>query len=138
MTRNLLLVILLSIPLLAGCASKSDVKTGTMPEFTTDLTFDDIPIPKGFKLTRSKSLSFQNDYMRVGRFVYYGREDTNDVLAFIQQQMPLNQWEPISYVDTKQSIRRYEKGDQECTVIVEKRTGWKNCMISIWVSPKSK
>ena len=138
MAKNVFLVMLLSLPLVIGCGSKAEVGPGTIPEFTTDLTFDDIPIPSGFKLQRKKSLSFQNDFIRVGRFVYYGRADSNGVLAFIQQQMPLNQWEPISYVDSKQSIRRYEKGDQECTVIVYKRTGWKNCVITIWVNPKRK
>ena len=138
MVKKSLLVILVSIPLVVGCASKGGVEPGAIQEFTTDLTFGDIPIPKGFKLVRSKSLSFQNDYIRVGRFVYYGRDDVNDALAFIQQQMPLNQWEPVSYVDTQQSIRRYEKGDQECSVIVYNRTGWKNCVITIWVNPKRK
>ena len=91
MVRNVLLVFLLSLPLITGCASKPQVGAGTIPEFTTDLTFNDIPIPKGFRLVRKKSLSFQNDYIRVGRFVYYGRSSVNDVLAFVQQQMPLNQ-----------------------------------------------
>ena len=138
MAKRILMVMLLSLPLVVGCGSKSEVGHSTIPEFTTDLTFNDIPIPKGFNLKRSKSLSFQNDYIRVGRFVYYGREDSNEVLGFIQQQMPLNQWEPISYVDSNQSIRRYEKGDQECTVIIYNRTGWKNCVITIWVNPKRK
>ncbi|MCX6338772.1 MAG: hypothetical protein NTX71_02490 [Candidatus Aureabacteria bacterium] len=122
----------------AGC-KKGDQPAGSpQVAFSNDVTFEDIPVPAGFSLVRNDSYSFQNDVTRVGRLIYKGRSDINNVLAFFQQQMPLHGWQEMSYIDYRSSTRYYEKEGQSCILTVEPRTGWSNIRIVLSTQPKTK
>ena len=120
-----------------GC-KRGGQTTGAPPvRFSNDVTFEDIPVPAGFKLERNRSYSFQNDVTRVGRLAYEGHSSINHVLAFYQQQMPLHGWQELSYVDYRSSVRYYEKGGQSCILTVEPSKGWHNVRIVLATQPRS-
>ena len=54
------------------------------------IQFDDIPVPQGFFLRnhRNESYSFKDDAIRIGRFVYWGRAEVNDVREYYVEEMP--------------------------------------------------
>lgn len=122
----------------SGC--KKGDQPGGVPsvQFSNDVSFEDIPIPAGFRLKRKESYSFQNDVTRVGHLVYKGHSSINNVLAFYQQQMPLHGWQEMSYIDFRSSIRYYEKEGQSCIISVVPKTGWDNVNIMIDTRPKSR
>ncbi|MDD5556604.1 MAG: hypothetical protein PHN82_05045 [bacterium] len=125
-----------------GCVSgcrKAD-QPGGVPsvQFSTDVSFEDIPVPAGFTLKRKDSYSFQNDMVRVGRLVYTGRSGVNNVLAFYQQQMPLHGWQEMSYIDFRSSVRYYEKAGQSCILTVQPRKAWRNVEIVLDTRPKAR
>ncbi|MCX6355609.1 MAG: hypothetical protein NTZ78_12035 [Candidatus Aureabacteria bacterium] len=123
---------------MTGC-KKGDQPAGSpQVAFSSDVSFEDIPVPAAFVLKRSNSYSFQNDVTRVGRLIYEGRSSLNDVLAFYQQQMPLHGWQEMSYIDYYSSTRYYEKEGQSCILTVEPKIGWKNVRIILSTQPKSK
>ncbi|MCX6356583.1 MAG: hypothetical protein NT045_01685 [Candidatus Aureabacteria bacterium] len=131
-------LVILSLAVVGGC-KKGDQPAGTpQVAFSNDVSFEDIPVPAGFVLKRRDSYSFQNDVTRVGRLVYEGRSDMNNVLAFYQQQMPLHGWQEMSYIDYRSAVRYYEKEGQSCILTVEGMTGWKNVRIVLSTQPKSK
>ena len=140
---SLLLIIgVVTVALYCATGCKKGDQPGGAPQaqFANDVTFEDIPVPSGFTLMRKDSYSFQNDVTRVGRLVYKGRSDINNVLAFYQQQMPLHGWQEMSYVDYRASIRYYEKEGQSCILSVETRglSHWHNIKIVLSTQPKSK
>jgi len=124
----------------AGC-KKGDQPAGSpQVAFSNDVTFEDIPVPAEFSLVRKDSYSFQNDVTRVGRLVYKGRSNINNVLAFYQQQMPLHGWQEMSYIDYRSSTRYYEKEGQSCILTVEQKpmTSWHNVRIVLSTQPRTK
>lgn len=130
----------ISLIALSGCKKNETNYPGTATDvrFSTDVTFEDIPVPAGFTLERGKSYSFQNDVTRVGRLVYTGRSSLNNVLSFYQQQMPLHGWQEMSYVDYDASVRYYEKSGQSCILAVEPIFGLQNIRIVLSTQPLSK
>lgn len=121
-----------------GCKKGDQPAGAPSVGFSNDVTFEDIPVPAGFSLVRKDSYSFQNDVTRVGRLVYKGRSDINNVLAFYQQQMPLHGWQEMSYIDYRSSTRYYEKEGQSCILSIGSRMGWHNTQIVLSTQPKSK
>jgi hypothetical protein len=131
-------LVAVSIVCVTGCQKGGQAASAPQVQFSRDVTFEDIPVPAGFKLERKKSYSFQNDVTRVGRLSYEGRSSINNVLAFYQQQMPLHGWQEMSYVDYGSSIRYFEKGGQSCIITVEPSPGYHNVRIILATQPKSK
>jgi hypothetical protein len=141
--RQLSVFVALTVALLlagsiGGC--KKGDQPGGVPaaRFSNDVTFEDIPVPDGFTLERKNSYSFQNDVTRVGRLVYEGRSNLNNVLAFYQQQMPLHGWQEMSYIDYRSSVRYYQKEGQNCILTVEPSFGWKNVKIVLSTQPQTR
>ncbi len=127
-----------SLVCVCGC-KKGDQPAGVPAvQFSSDVTFEDIPVPSGFSLVRKDSYSFQNDVTRVGRLVYKGRSNLNNVLSFYQQQMPLHGWQEMSYIDFRSSVRYYEKEGQSCILTVQPRTSFHNVKIILDMRPKSR
>lgn len=131
-------VVAVSLLCVTSCTKSGTPASQPQVAFSNDVTFEDIPVPKGFKLKRRDSYSFQNDVTRVGRLVYEGRSSINNVLAFYQQQMPLHGWQEMSYVDFRSSVRYYEKEGQSCILSVEPSGGWHNVTIILSTQPKSR
>ncbi|MEJ2744647.1 MAG: hypothetical protein P8123_03025 [bacterium] len=122
----------------SGCKKGDQPAGAPSVAFSNDVTFEDIPVPAGFTLVRKNSYSFQNDMTRVGRLVYKGRSDINNVLAFYQQQMPLHGWQEMSYIDYHSSTRYYEKEGQSCILTVEPKGGWHNVRIILSTQPRTR
>ncbi len=123
-----------------GCASSGrnrrsrddryevEYSESSMPEEKKDinidpsnLKFEDIPIPKNFKIDIDDSFVFKNDFLRVGivRYSSKGKGDITTVTNFFKKQMPMYDWEIISSIEYFKSILTFSKDDQSSVVIIE-------------------
>jgi hypothetical protein len=85
--------------------------------------FDDIPVPRGFRLrsTKNESFSFRHGAIRVGRFAYHGRGNVEDVTGFYQSQMGLLPfgWKETGTSRTPEGSRlEFAKGAEACRITV--------------------
>ena len=90
--------------------------------------FDDIPIPPGFEfVTRgNRSFSFTRGGVRVGRFVYWGRLEVEEVTAFFRRNMELRAygWSLRNQdVSDQAATLDYIKKKVDCRVTVTRENG---------------
>lgn len=139
--------ILISIFLLAGCATTHDIGSSeleaeeenfaaTTLAVTAKLRFSDLPVPVGFKLIEDKSFVFQAEGTRVALLKYSGRAQLPDVVEFYREQMLFYNWELLNVVEYDRSVLNFERGGQTCIVTIESRGMRKTITIS--VAPKAK
>ena len=88
------------------------------------IQFDDLPVPRGFLyVTRgNRSFSYQAGGVRVGQFVYWGRQSPQEVEAFYRETMPLAAygWSLLDSNSSDSSVTlRFKKNQQSCDVTVE-------------------
>lgn len=142
-----LLLVFISLFFLAGCAtttgsSSSELKSEeeTFARSTlavnTKLRFDDLPVPRGFKLLEEESYVFQTEETRVALLKYAGRAKLHDLVDFYQEQMLLYNWKLLNVVEYGRSVLNFEQGSQSCIVTIEPR-GMKK-IVTISVAPKAK
>ena len=98
--RNLLMLLTLgTLLLLPACGSDGPFRKATVPEpGPTGLDqqqFEDIPVPRGFRLLTKRSFSYQSSDLRLGQFVYEGtRLSPRNSLLHYEREMvrPLYGW----------------------------------------------
>lgn len=128
---------------LIGCATvdrQRDAELGVAVEeekleVSSDLKFEDLPVPCGFKLNKQESFIFQNDFTRMGVFKYIGKANTNKIVEFYREQMPLYNWGLINIVEHNDIILNFEKDRESCVITLKPmmtRTG-----LTIFLTPKS-
>lgn len=90
--------------------------------------FDDVPVPHGFEIvTRgNRSFSFARGGVRVGRFVYWGRQDVEEVANFFRRTMELRAygWQLRSQdVGRTNATFDFRKDQVDCTVTITQEGG---------------
>ena len=98
------------------------------------LKFDDVPIPAKFTLRAEQSFAFQNEDVRVGMLRYAGHADSQQVVAFFREQMPVFQWTLANAIEAEPSVLNFEKAGQSCIILVHRRGG--RTELAIDVAPK--
>ena len=140
------LILLLILPL-AGCATTNgevsdltameEEETFSRPGLSPTagkVRFADIAVPSGFKIISDRSFTFQTEGVRVALLKYAGRANTQALLEFYKEQMPLYNWELLNLVEYDRIILNFERGKQSCIVTIEPR-GIKK-VVTISLAPK--
>ncbi|MDX9703795.1 MAG: hypothetical protein RBU23_12260 [Candidatus Auribacterota bacterium] len=121
--RALLVIALICIETLSisGCASKNKKKDapGGIP-LSNQITFSDLPVPKGFQLLRDQSYAYKDGQARIALLRYKGKGKIDDVSWFYQQNMADFQWKDINIIDYDKNIQQFVKGDESALVTIEK------------------
>lgn len=88
------------------------------------LQFDDVPVPRGFSyVTRgNRSFSYQGGGVRVGQFVYWGRDSADLVGQFYLDTMPLAaygwKWSETRKIEDG-VVHRFAKREQICEITIQ-------------------
>jgi len=134
---------LLLVALLSGCVTTPDGPPYTEESpgenplgVSSNLRFNDVPVPSGFKILDNESFAFQNDATRIAVLKYSGRRPADQLVSFYKAQLPLYSWRPINIVEYGRRVLNYERDSESCIVTIE-QAGWKS-IITIAVAPKSR
>ncbi|MFH2138604.1 MAG: hypothetical protein ABII88_08855 [Candidatus Omnitrophota bacterium] len=119
-----------------GNSSKADNYPESIVEMSTELRFDDLPVPAGFILVRKDSFVFQNSQTRMGTLNYNGKADISALINFYKRTMIFNGWDMINSVEFGTVIMNFEKGNESCIVAFQ-RKGMNNINVVMSLAPMS-
>lgn len=79
----------------------------------------DIPVPLGFSHAEKQSIDFGAGTARYVHHMYRGKEDKWSVRRFYENQMPINRWSLVTYMNAEGELSMdYEKDNERCRVII--------------------
>ncbi len=102
----------------------------------SNLKFEDIPVPHGFKIDQYGSFAFQTGSTRLGVLKYKGRAAADRVVAFYKEQMPVYNWNLINIIEYGRRMLTFEREQEICIITIEPTRGKTTLFVS--VSPRSK
>ena len=98
-----------------------DEGTAAAQQVSSNVKFEDIPLPSGAYIVVKDSFAFSNDFTRVGVVEYVVAGDITSITSFFKKQMPLFNWSTIHSIEYYKSVMMFEKSGRMCTIIVEQR-----------------
>jgi len=130
----------------SGCAKNKQQSAAVPQEYSgrgftvsSELTFSDIPVPKGFKLMRDQSYAFKDGQSRIALLRYSGKAKIDEISMFYQDTMQGYQWEEVKLIDYDKNIQQFVKENETCMVITEKSGGlFSKTLITIQLTPNQK
>jgi len=128
----------LLLPLVAGCGSHTNLPQAQSgdAQATSVQMVTDIPIPPSASMDNDHSLILSDRDHWTGRVVMRFSQQTTELVAFYQAQMPAFGWEPVMSVTSETSVLSYVRGDRAATVQIEKSMLGLNTMVSVTVAPR--
>ena len=102
---------------LAGCSSSSNSEADTRLAALTDL-----PLPRGYDLSRGKTVIFGEGDTWNGKVVYTINSAAEDMVTFYRRDMPALGWQEISVFRANTSVLNFQRGSRVATVQVSART----------------
>jgi len=125
----------------SGCSSLGlDTDTSTLPPapvtIETAYPFSDIPVPADFSQDISKSFIYESGSgtVKVGRFIYTGWENIEEVITFYQNEMLNRGWSMINSIKHENYILNYQKEGWVSTITLRSKIG--RTIIEIQAGPK--
>lgn len=137
--RNSIICCLL-VAVLTGCSTLSDnpkslnAGIGAL-ESQGVLKFNDVPVPVGLKALPQESYSFETTGVRVGVLKYRGKANTEQVINFYKEQMPMYNWNLINIIEYGQRLINFERENETCIITIEPKGNTVTLIISL--GPKS-
>lgn len=128
----------LSLVALTGCGSRTNLAPAQSDQpVANSQLLTDIPVPNSATMDNERSIILADRDHWVGRVVMRFWQNTSDLTAFYQSQMPSFGWEPVMAVTSATSILTYTHGDHAATVQIEDSTLGLKSQVSITVAPRS-
>ena len=128
----------LSLAALAACGSRTNLAPAQSDQPVANAQLlTDIPVPNSATMDNERSIILADRDHWVGRVVMRFWQNTGDLTAFYQAQMPSFGWEPVMAVTSATSILTYTHGDHAATVQIEDSTMGLKSQVSITVAPRS-
>ena len=102
------------------------------------LKFSDVPIPVGLKPLPETSYSFENAGVRVAVLKYQGRANTDQLINFYKEQMPMYNWNLINIIEYGQRLLNFERENETCIITMQVAGFWnEDVLVTISLGPKS-
>ena len=122
--------------LLAGCGEPATGPTVLQPR--SQFFWDDVPVPKGFKLDRRKSTHNLGAGHRTSKHVFMGEDGPQAVSNFYRRKMPEYKWELVEeesiVLQNGVDYLNYRKGNENCSIRIEETpTGWFGSKTSVCI-----
>jgi len=95
--------------------------------------FGDVMLPRELKVDKSDSFVMNNGGTTSGKLVLKGGIDSNSLIKFFENKMPVDGWRQMGYFRSAQSIMLFEKKSRWCVVLVTE--GRLSTLVEIWVAP---
>ena len=105
-------------------------------KMASNLKFEDIPVPHGFKIDQHNSFAFQTGSTRLGVLKYKGNAAADRIVAFYKEQMPVYNWDLINIIEYGRRMLTFERAQEICIITIEPTRGRVSLVIAI--SPRSK
>ena len=128
-----------------GCAkwemnSADDGLPPPPPVQATAYPFSDIPVPEGFFRDDAKSFIYESGSgtIKVGRFIFIGSENPDQINSFYQNEMLNKGWSLVNSIKHNENyIQNYDKEDFVATVTINSSGGLVGkTIIEIQAGPK--
>ncbi|MBW1709597.1 MAG: hypothetical protein JRG97_03290 [Deltaproteobacteria bacterium] len=140
-------LICLMIFLVSGCQSSKGLKytpkEGEVTQVPVQVSsgsymdFEDIQIPSGLVLERKKSYLYQTGSVKTGVLSFKTSRSTVEVLDYFKENMPQDNWVPVSVFKFRKNIMLFNKANKNCLIIIEmSEDDSSNVEVEIWVSPQ--
>lgn len=134
----LIFVFMLCLLNLMGCASTnkdSDISTSALLEPQAVLKFNDIPVPVGLKLIPQDSYSYESGTVRIALLKYQGKVNTDQVVNFYKEQMPMFKWNLLNSIEYGQRLLNFEREEETCIINLLPKGA--TTIVTISLGPKS-
>jgi len=115
--RSLLLLASAGALGLAACGSNSKSEADQRLAALTDL-----PLPRGYDLSRSGTVIFGEGDTWNGKVVYTINSAAEDMVTFYRRDMPALGWQEISVFRGPTSVLNFQRGNRVATVQISPRT----------------
>ena len=115
--RRSLLLLAGGALVLAGCGGNSKSEADQRLAALTDL-----PLPRGYDLSRSNTVIFGEGDTWNGKVVYTINSAAEDMVTFYRRDMPALGWQEISVFRGPTSVLNFQRGNRVSTVQVSPRT----------------
>jgi hypothetical protein len=135
-TRLKVLVVLVAVVLLGGCASTTPL--GQSEPLRPNEMLAGTPLPPGSIIANDKSLLIGGSGHWVGRLVLNLAGSTQDAYSFFEEHMPAQGWTVISSVRGEQSLMVLTKQDLTATIAFAERSGFGLATAILTVTPRNK
>jgi len=104
-------------------------------KMASNLKFEDIPVPHGFKIDQHNSFAFQTGSTRLGVLKYKGNAAADRIVAFYKEQMPVYNWNLVNIIEYGRRMLTFERAQEICIITIEPSRGRTSLFVS--VSPRS-
>lgn len=136
-------ILLLIASMMWGCSFFSTLKTGSAPQGAAPeeeaaaaplyYDFGDILIPNELKVDKKSSFIFRTPGLSAGVLVLRGRVEGTSLVAFFENNMAKDNWQPVSSFKSPRTIMLFKKENRWCVInITEKEF---STIAEIWVAP---
>ena len=132
----LLFALVLSLP---GCVTVQE-QTTQIKSFSLKparlLRFSDVPSPEGFELISEQSFILESGGVRAGILKYTGKANSQEVVLFYKNQMPMYNWALLSILEHGDHLLNFERENESCIVAIRPR-GRNRADVSVSLAPKA-
>ncbi len=128
--------------LVSGCStltrwthSAASQKTSQAENETAPLYYDfgDILLPRELKVDKKASFVFRTPGLSAGVLALKGRVDGGSLIAFFENNMAKDNWQPVSSFKSPRTIMLFRKENRWCVInITEKEF---STHVEVWVAP---
>lgn len=92
----------------------------------SELQFDDVPVPKKFKLkiSENESYSFETINYRSGSLNYVGSGNREEIVEYYRNNMPAKYfgWQEMNHISSgKEDVLSFRKENYECVIRVREK-----------------
>lgn len=114
-----------------GCAALAPAPSGPLTASVQPRVFD-LPVPNGFSIDAERSYYSQVGDTRAGRLLYRGRSDTESLITFFRDSMPISGWTLVrESSDFGSYILDFEKGVEGAEVRIKEGSFRSEVAISV-------
>jgi hypothetical protein len=145
MGKYFAVIVLAAMPMVIGCSTMKS-KKASLPSTASPanpaaapesksvyLDFGDVLMPTQLKVDRKHSFIFSTSGITAGVLSLKGRVEVDSLITFFQNKMPVDGWQPISFIKASRSMLLFKKQSRWCVISIIK--GNINTLTEIWVAP---
>ena len=95
--------------------------------------FGDVLVPSELKVNPNDSFVYRTPGFSAGVLVMKGRVEMTSLIAFFENNMSKDNWQPISSFKSPRTIMLFQKENRWCIINISEREF--NTHVEIWVAP---
>jgi len=136
------LVLIALLFMVSGCAKMRKWASGVTRQETVRsenessplyYDFGDVLLPSELKVDKNSSFVFRTPGMSAGVLAMQGRVEGDSLIAFFENNMAKDNWQPVSSFKSPRTIMLFKKENRWCVInITEKRF---TTEVEVWVAP---